>query len=462
MKKIIILLAIALPGLLFAGGPYISNAIVPQFVEGSSPTNNNRVPFWFWGDIGGLTPMATYHYYCALDTLAPSATSNGAGLPYVVNPTSGVIRRILNPSMTANTGYDSLVADPNGHIRGWFGVEPTGNPRFTPGRILCPKVMLNDGFGGTVVAWRMDFSPYQLTVLNFGTTSMSPTQGSALWDSLVATPKNFICVYDNVTATGRPVAIAIVEHDGLMIKQYPSTATFYRNRVDSLNYHWGTIIPNNLANGVRALEERTFIGANPVDTVTDADGFWCFGTNTVNMVNGNVGLFLNSTFVLTGSAVIPDTAWTGVSEIFTASSNSPNSTYTWDFGDAGTGTGMIANHTYLTPGVVNAQVVISTGGCSITINQTVVVMLSTGIITPMPLSFQLMPNPTSGEIFVATKDNHEKLIIVTDLLGQTISSQLLTGNKVSVDLSGQTPGVYLISVTDKLTGKTGVKKIVLQ
>ncbi len=440
----------------------MSNALVPQFIEGSSPTNNNRVPFWFWGDIAGLTPNATYHYFTALDTLTPSPSSNGAGNPYLINAVTDTIRRTINPSMTANTGYDSIVADLNGHIKGWFGVEPTGNPRFTPGRILCPKIMLNDGFGGTVVAWRMDFAAYPVTVLNFGTTSMSTTQGSALWDSLVATPKNFICVYDNITATGRPIGIAIVENDELRLRQLASTATFYRNRVDSLNFHWGTIIPNNLANGVRALEERTFLTGAPVDTVTDADGFWCFGTNTANMVNGNVGLFLNSTFVLTGNAIMPDTAWTGINATFTATSNSPNSTYTWDFGDAGTGAGPVATHTYTSPGIVNGQVVISTGGCSITINQTVVVMLTTGVISPMPLSFQLMPNPTNGEIFVVTKDNNEKLVTVTDLLGQIISSAMLVGNKVSIDLAGQTPGVYIISVTDKTTGKSGVKKIVLQ
>jgi hypothetical protein len=462
MKKLFILIAIALPGFLIAGGPYINSAIVSQFVEGSTPTNNNRVPFWFYADLGGFTPNLTYHYYTSLDTVSPALASLGAGNPYLINQTNGSIRRILNPSMTANTGYDSIVADANGHLKGWFGVEPTGNPRFVPGNILCPKLMLNNGTGGTTVVYKIDFAAYQTTVLNFGTTSMSATQGSALWDSLVATPKNFICVYDNVLAMGRPVSIANVENDGMMLHTVSSIANFYRIRVDSLDYHWGTIIPNNLANGVRALVELDFTTANPIDTVTDSDGIWCYGTNTVNMHNGNVALYLNSTFTLTSSANMPDTTWTGFNATFTANSNSPNSTYTWDFGDLGTGTGAVTTHTYLTPGVMNGQVIINTGGCSDTINQTVVVMLTTGIITPMPLSFQLMPNPTSGEFFITTKENNEKLVTVTNLLGQTISSELLTGNKVSINLAGQTTGIYLVEVRDKVTGKSGVKKIVLQ
>ncbi|HET6991554.1 MAG TPA: T9SS type A sorting domain-containing protein, partial [Bacteroidia bacterium] len=157
-----------------------------------------------------------------------------------------------------------------------------------------------------------------------------------------------------------------------------------------------------------------------------------------------------------------DTTWTGFTATFTATSNSPNSTYTWNFGDTGTGSGATVTHMYTIPGIMDGQVIINTGGCSDTINQTVVVMLTTGVIAPMPLSFQLMPNPTNGEILITTKENNEKLVTVTNLLGQTISSEILTGNKVSVDLTGQAPGIYLVEVRDKVTQKSGVKKIVLQ
>jgi PKD repeat protein len=461
MKKILILLTLALPGFAFAGGPSILSSIVPQYIQGSTPTNNNRVPYWFWGQINGLTPGATYHYYVAIDTIAASPTSNGAGLPYLINPVTRTVRRILNPAMTANTGFDSLVANNVGVIEGWFGIEPTANARFVPGATVYPKIMLNNGAGGTVVAWRLLFSS-PVTVISFGTTSMSATQGSALYDSLDAAPKNFICAYDNILATGRPLGAAIVENDSLYLSTVSSIANFYQQRVDSLNFHWGIIVPNNLPNGIRALEERSFGTATPVDTVIDLDGIWCYGTNTVNMSNGLQALYLNSTFALTSSAAIPDTTWTGIPTTFTVTSNSPNSTYTWNYGDLGTGTGASTMHTYIAPGVFNVQVIVSTGGCSDTINQTIVVELSTGIITPMPLSFQVMPNPTNGELFISTKDQHEKMITVTDLLGQIIYSEMLTGNKISIDITGQTHGIYLVEVRDMVTGKSGVKKIVLQ
>jgi hypothetical protein len=462
MKKILLLAAFIFPVFVFAGGPSVLTSIVPQYIQGASPTNNNRVPFWFWGQISGLTPGATYHYYTQMDTLNASPTSNGAGNCYLINLNSGTVRRTTNVSMTNNAGYDSLVANVLGVAEGWFGVEPTGNGRFTPGTVVYPKLMLNNGAGGTTVATRLYFISTPVTVLGFGTNSMSATEGSALYDSLDAAPKNFICMYDNILAAGRPVSIGIVEDDEMDLFAVTSIANFYRNTVDTLAFHWGTIIPNNLANGIRALEERAFATSAVVDVVTDVDGIWCYGTNTVNMSNGTTGMYLNSTFSLTSSASIQDTTWTGIPTTFTATSNSPNSNYFWNFGDLGVDTGSNVSHTYITPGVYNVQVIISTGGCSDTINETIVVELSTGIIKPMPLSFQVMPNPTEGEFIIMTRDHNEKMVVVTDVLGQIVYAELLTGNQISIDIAGQTPGIYFVEVRDTVTGKAGVKKMILQ
>jgi PKD repeat protein len=162
------------------------------------------------------------------------------------------------------------------------------------------------------------------------------------------------------------------------------------------------------------------------------------------MSNGGLGLYLNSTFTLSSSAAIPDTAYTGISETFIATSNSPNSTYAWNYGDLATDSGDTTMHTYITPGVVNAQVIISTGGCTDTINQTVVVL------------------PTDGEFYISTKDQNEKMIVVTDVLGQIVYSEMRTGNKISLNIAGQKPGIYFIEVRDTVTGKAGVKKMILQ
>ncbi len=444
------------------GGPIITSAVVPQYTQGINGTNNNRTPFWFWAEITGLTPGATYRYYTTLDSLNAISTSNGAGNPYFVNTTSGTVRRTTNATLGNPAGHDSLTADITGTIRGWFGVEPTGNGRFVPGATLYPKFMLNNGAGGTSVATRILASAYPVTVINYGVTAGSGVEGSALYDSLDAAPKNFICLYDNILALGRPVSIAIVENDGLDLYPVTSIASFYGASVDTLAGHWGTIVPNNLATGIRALEEKDFYGGPAIDTVIDVDGIWCYGTNTVNMSNGSGAMYLNSTFVLSSSAVIPDSTWTGISTVFTGNSNSPNSTYAWNYGDTGLDTGAVTSHTYLAPGVYNVQLIVYTGGCSDTINQTIVVELSTGIFTPLPLSFQVSPNPTEGELLITTRDNHEKTITVVNTLGETVSTGQLNGTLLRIDLRGNAPGIYFVQVKDEVTGKTGVKKIVLQ
>ncbi|HTL80995.1 MAG TPA: PKD domain-containing protein [Bacteroidia bacterium] len=462
MKKFLLSLLIACPLLMNAGNVGFVSAVIPAYIQGTgTATNNNRVPFWFWGDIGGLGPNRTYHYYTVMDT-ATGLNTNGAGNPYLVNENTRTIRRITNTSLSSNSGYDSLTTDANGRMHGWFGVEPTANLRFTPGNTIYVKIILNDGIGGTTANQFITGASYPITVIGFGTTSMSATQGSALWDSLDATPKNFICAYDNVTATGRPIGIGIVENDSMYLRPILSIAAFYRNRVDSLNFHWGIIVPNNLPNGIRALEERKFMDGSPVDTATDSDGIWCWGTNTVNMSTGNVPTYLNSTYVLSGTYVIPDTTWTGFPTAFTANYTSPNATYSWDYGDASNGSGPNTSHTYNTNGVYNAQLIVSTGGCADTINQTVVVMLTTGMISTMPLSIQVKPNPTNGELLITTKDNNEKTVTVMNTLGETISTQILTGNTVLIDLAGNAKGIYLVRVQDNVTGRVGTKRIVLQ
>ncbi len=445
-----------------AGGPTIFNAIVGQYCQGSSPTNNNRVPIWLWMEISGLTPGATYRYFTALDTLNSAPTSNGAGNAYLVNSVSGTIRRTTNVSMTNSAGYDSLIAGNTGVYAGWFGVETTGNGRFVPGTTVYPKIMLNNGAGGSTVSTRLLASLHPISVITFGTTA-APTEGSALYDSLDATPKNFMCLYDNVGATGRPINIAIVENDGMDLFAVTSIANFYANMVDTFPMRWGTIIPNALAPGIRALEERSFSAGTVVDVVADADGWWCSGVNTALMTGGSSGTYLNSTFVLSSSASIPDTVWVGLSANFNATTNDPNATITWDYGDTGTGSGAMTSHTYTSAGIVSVTVVISNGGCTDTIWQNVVIESGLTIPRNVQLGFTISPNPSNGMFYVSTPSGIEKEVQVYDVLGNPLYSTTFTGPTTELDLTGLQKGVYFMRITENVAGgKTATKRIVIQ
>ncbi len=446
-----------------AGGPVVNSALVPQYCQGVTPTNNNRVVCWFWAEIGGLTPGATYRYYTTMDTAGASPTSNGAGVPVLINAISGTIRRTTNPSLSNPMNYDSLIAGNSGTYAGWFGVDASGNARYAPGNTLHPLFILNNGAGGSSISTRLHATTYPITVINFGTT-VAPTTGTALYDSLDATAKNFICVYDSVSANGRPINIAIVENDGLDLYAITSTANFYQNMVDTLDSHWGAIIPNDLPNGIRALEERSFTGGTVVDVVTDADGWWCSGLNTVNMTGGSAGTYLNSTFVLSSSASIPDTVWVNLSANFNATTNDTSATITWDFGDtSSTATGASVTHTYLNAGVYSVTCIVTNGGCSDTIWHNVVVMLGTSTPRIVQLGYSVTPNPSGGLFYITSTSAIEKEIQVYDVLGNTVYTETFTGNNTSLDLTGIQKGVYFMRITENVQGgKTATKRIVIQ
>lgn len=440
----------------------VDTALVPQYCQGQNGTNNSRVVCWFWAELSGMAPGATYRYYTTMDTLNASPTSNGAGVPILVNAVSGTIRRTSNPSLSTSSNHDSITADANGTYKGWFGVDASGNARYTPGNTIYPKFIFNNGAGGTSVSQRVLAGNYPIMVINFGTTNTA-TEGSALYDSLDATPKNFICAYDNTSAAGRPVAIAIVEQDGLDLYAVSSTATFYRNNVDTLSMRWGAIIPNTLTGGVRALEERAFANGNGIDTAMDADGWWCSGVNTANMTSGSSGVYLNSTFSLMSSAVFPDTAWVGLPANFTATTNDANATINWDFGDMTQDSGAMTSHTYLAPGVVSATVVISNGACSDTLWHNIVVLLGTTVPRHIPLAFDVMPNPSDGAFNITSKSGAEKEVEVYNVLGDVVFTTTFTGNATTINLTNLEKGVYFMRIRENVAGgKTATKRIVIQ
>lgn len=299
MKKIylfiIFLFSISLPAQVSFSG-----SLVPQYTQGKNSTNNNRTPFWFWVQISGLTPGSIYHYFPSLDSLTASATSNGAGNPYLINVLSGNFRRSTNASLSTSTGYDSLTADINGKANVWMGVEPTANGRFTPGDTLYPKIMLNNGAGGTSVATRLLLATQPVIVLNYGATAGNATQGSAIYDSAMAVtvlPKSFAALYDNVTFTGRPLSLAVVEDDAMYLRSIAAIANFYQTQVDSIPQRWGTIIPNANTNGVRGLQYYDLFTGAVISGAqyTDPDGTWCSGAVTTSPVNSTTGIYLNST-----------------------------------------------------------------------------------------------------------------------------------------------------------------------
>lgn len=262
----------------------ITEVILPQYIQGVNGTNNNRTPFVFRARLDGLIPNTTYRFINQIVISADGATTSGAGNCIFINPDSTLLRT-TNPSLSNPGAYGSFLTDATGSFTGWFISEPTSNARFTPGNFVFMRIRINDGAGGTSATAYLTL-PDSVKVINYGTTA-DPNAGTGIYGRSYAEPKDFIFLYDNVDGTGRPIAGSIVEVDGLSLKPVTSFVPFYRNLVDTVNGAWGTIIPNQLPNGVRRIERRVF-GTGEIFTVvnTSADGIWPSGANTVNPLGG--------------------------------------------------------------------------------------------------------------------------------------------------------------------------------
>jgi hypothetical protein len=73
--------------------------------------------------------------------------------------------------------------------------------------------------------------------------------------------------------------------------------------------------------------------------------------------------------------------------------------------------------------------------------------LGTGIETIENREVSVYPNPSDGIFYLQATSGQLR---VTDISGKTVLKEILTEAAHTIDLSGQAPGVYLLSIqTDK-------------
>ena len=262
--------------------PGITAEIVPQFIQGNTPTNTTRIPFAFMATLSNLAPNTTYRFINQVVTSADAATANGAGNPIFVTETGNFIRT-SSPSLATDGAYGTFTTNAQGTYSGWFVVEPTGNARFTPGNEVFFRIRLNDGNNGTTAVTFLTTATFA-KVINFGTDA-SNLSGTALRATTPSAAKNFAFLYDNVDGTGRPISGTSIETTGVDFVATTTWAQFYRDLVSGVDGAWGTIIPNQLPNGIRRIEERSKATGAVVQSFTAPNGNWN-GTNTQNPTGG--------------------------------------------------------------------------------------------------------------------------------------------------------------------------------
>ena len=264
--------------------PTLTDVVMPQYIQGGLTSNTKRVPFAYRVTLSNLTATATYRYYNAIVIGTDAANSTGAG-NCIFATASGSFVRTTSPSLNSAGNYGTFTTDANGSYTGWF-VSRTHRqhaPRHGGQLKIFMRIMLNDGNGGTSAQTYLTTTD-AATVLAFGTDT---TSGTGIYGNSSATDKNFVVLYDNVAGTGRPLAATFAENDGAAENTADSYVQFYSGNVDGVSGAWGTIIPNDNANGVQRIEQRALADGSLVAANTASSGVWPSGANTVNPAGGD-------------------------------------------------------------------------------------------------------------------------------------------------------------------------------
>lgn len=250
--------------------PAITADILPLYMSGNTPANN-RVPFAFRATISNLNPNATYRYINMAVISTDGPTTGGAGVLIYVNA-DGTFSRYTTGSFSS--GYGEFTTNASGSYSGWFMLEPSGNARFDPGNQVFMRIRLNNGAGGESAVTYLTTTE-SVTVLQYSAEA-SAISGSAVRATSLATPANFVMLYDNMAGTGRPLFGTSIETTGIDFSAITQYASFYRNDVSGHDGSWGGIIPNENPFGVQLIREYSRTTGAIVNIDTSADGVWGF------------------------------------------------------------------------------------------------------------------------------------------------------------------------------------------
>ncbi|MFZ4589758.1 MAG: YCF48-related protein, partial [Ignavibacteria bacterium] len=257
--------------------------LIPQIMSCGGTT---RMPVVIRATVSNLIPNKLYRFYnggAAFTDIGAGAF--GAGNPMFINPDSAIYRYTSAASLTTAGGYDVFRANGSGTYTGWFSFVNTANARFTAGKYIIPSIQIGDSLGVLISRFALNDS---IKVVNFSTNT-ADTCGTGIYGISVAFPKNIVSLYDNASGTGKPLSQTYLETEGVTVA---SIAPFYTTNVEGQNGRWGTVIPNNNANGVRRVEQRNMVTGVSMIFNTDADGVWPSGVNTVSPTGGLAALGL--------------------------------------------------------------------------------------------------------------------------------------------------------------------------
>ena len=238
----------------------ISAVYYPQYMQGAGTFNagdDRKVPFVCRMTVNGLIPNSTYRYFNRFVTNAASTSIGEGGILFVKD--TGNFVRVTSATLALAGRYGEFKTDSTGTYTGWFANEASTSSIFAPGNQIYFRLVLNNGANGITVTHRLTATD-PVTIINFGTDTTAGT-GVRSTPLRHGAPKQFILLYDNLFAQGRPVTGTFIESDGTDNSIANGYAPFYSDSVNGVNKAWGTIIPNGLPNGILHIAQRSLSGS---------------------------------------------------------------------------------------------------------------------------------------------------------------------------------------------------------
>ena len=269
----------------------VQGLIVPKYMSSGGST---RMPVVARLKLSGLAPNTQYQY-STRGMISSDFKLNtdfaGAGNAMMIDTNGFKYNNGGSVGWTTGASIDTFGTDATGAYEGWFGFIYTNNAtRFVVGKNVYIGVTVRS-ITPTPIVSKM-YCADSIKVLSFSNTSNTGDSFcTGVWGRSMASPRNFVALYDNsVSVTDRPLSLTYVESEGVAAFG-SSTATgaapFYTDSVNGRNGHWGAIIPNTNANGIRRIVNLDFKTGAEVYANTDADGIWGPGAkSTINPKGG--------------------------------------------------------------------------------------------------------------------------------------------------------------------------------
>jgi hypothetical protein len=258
---------------------------VPQYM--SSNANAHTVPVVFRARVGNLLPNTQYKYYVRAMRWSDTSSTTVSGLGNCLFIDSSGQWRNPGTSLSLNNAgqHDTLTTDIGGSYEGWFAFYRSTNAAFTAGNVVLPYIQLQAISAGAAV--EKYYADEEIACMTMDTGSGS-TKATAIFGISAAAPKSIVGLYDNIDGRGRPLSMTFVESSGFTITS--GISLFYNDSVQGKNGRWGSIIPNNLSNGVRRITSFDLKSGNAVYSNIDSNGTWGWGSTSISTVNPRSGL----------------------------------------------------------------------------------------------------------------------------------------------------------------------------